>query len=192
MPGQIYSARRQLLFFLSVCFLLFVSIPFCFLSLLLLLFMFAAFFFALSKSLSAMTNGGSNNCKVHDTGRIRYILQGTNCGRQQLAVWSAGYHAHTYPDIRTSYHALANFLEGIFGSMEARLLAELYVQLNLPLPHLWLLRLGLRLRLSQRQPWPSLTWIYEIQQIHVPPMCVCVWVTYLPSAASFNKIYSVK
>lgn len=155
MPGQIYSARRQLLSFLSVCFLLFVSILFCFLSLLLLLFMFAAFFFALSKSLSAMTNGGSNNCKVHNTGRIRYILQGTNCGRQQLAAWSAGYHVHTYTDIRTSYHALANFLEGIFGSMEARLLAELYVQLNLPLPHLWLLRLGLGL--SQRQPWPSLT-----------------------------------
>lgn len=156
--------------FLAFCF---YSFLFSFSSLV-VIYVCCFFFFALSKSLSAMTNGGSNNCKVHDTGRIRYILQGTNCGRQQLAAWSAGYHAHTYTDIRTSYHALANFLEGIFGSMEARLLAELYVQLNLPLPHLWLLRLGLRLRLSQRQPWPSLTWIYEIQQIHVPPMCVCV------------------
>lgn len=71
---------------------------------------------------------------------------------------SRGNNPRTHTRIYTLPCRVANFLEGIFVGRWARL-AELYVQLNLPLPHLWLLR--------QRQPWPFLTWIYEITQIHI-------------------------
>lgn len=176
MPGQIYSARRQLLSFLSVCFFFLFLFFFVFFSSL-LLFMFATFFRCQSRWVRWHTEAATI---VKYMTRVVYVIF---CKAQIVgdSSWQCGVRGttHTYTDIRTSYHAVANFLEGIFGSMEARLLAELYVQLNFPLPHLWLLRLGLRLKLSQRQPWPSLTWIYEIIQIHVTPYeCVCVWHSY--------------